>query len=171
MIMRKNLLTVVAVAAIMLVVPPCLAQRTEGGGAPACSPEGTWYGSNSLGENYLFSVTPTGGGRFTAVAEGLLDRTYCLEATGWRGELVRTGPRSYWLRQILLCDSAIPNLPGLLLWAAEGEVVMTSCDHFDATLDNVGAYFWGFGAVPFVDPFDIPFDLTATLSYDLVPFS
>jgi hypothetical protein len=104
-----------------------------------------------------------------AVAEGLLDPAFCLESTAWRGELVRTGARSYWLRQILLCDSAVPGLPGLLLWAVEGEVVMTGCDHFDATLESVGAYFWGGDAVPFVDPFDVPFPGVVTLAYDRMP--
>jgi len=34
---------------------------------------------------------------------------------------------------------------------------MTSCDRLEASIPIVGAYFWGTGKVPFVDPFDIPF--------------
>jgi hypothetical protein len=165
-IMLMRMMIGMALAAALLVVPPCIAQGTENAGPQACSPEGTWYGSNSLNQNYLFTLTPDGGGRYTAVAE---DPTFCYEATAWRGELIRTGARRYWLRQILLCDSAVPGLPGLLLWAVEGEVVMTSCNHFEATLDSVGAYFWGTGAVPFVDPFHVPYPGVVTLAYDRMP--
>lgn len=167
--MIKRVMMGTALAAAVLAALPCLAQGTENAGPQACSPEGTWFGSNSLGQDYLITLTPAGGGSFLAVAESLPDPNFCYQSTGFRGELVRTGARSYWLRQILLCDSAVPGLPGLLLWAVEGEVVMTSCDHFDATLDSVGAYFWGSGAVPFVDPFDVPFPDVVTLAYDRMP--
>jgi len=37
------------------------------------------------------------------------------------------------------------------------------CDRIDAVMPVVGAYFWGTGKVPFIDPFDIPFpEVTGT---------
>lgn len=48
-------------------------------------------------------------------------------------------------------------MPGLLLWAGEGELTIVDCDRMEGDIPVVGAYFWGTGKVPFVDPFDIPF--------------
>ena len=166
--MKKRWMVAVAVVAIALVGVSAFAQDAGEGGRRACSPEGTWFGSNSIGENYIFTITGVGGGRFTAVADGLLDTAFCAEATGWSGEMVKTGRNRYDIRQILLCDA----YGTLLLWVAEGEVVLTDCDHFDALWDTAGAYFWGTGFTPFVDPFDIPMTPPGepgTASYDRMP--
>lgn len=151
--MRMRIAVATVAVAAALVAVPCLAQKAGGGAGNECSPDGTWFGSNALGQNYIFTVTRVGGGRYTAVADGLTDPAFCSENTAFRGELKRTGPNTYELRQILLCNSG----GTLLLWAASGELVFTDCNHFDALFDNIGAYFWGTGFTPFDDPFHFPF--------------
>jgi len=166
--MKTRALTLAAAMAVLLAALPCAGQEPPTERSISCDPEGTWYGSNSLGQNYVFTVTGVGGGRYSATAEGLTDTNFCNEATAWRGELVRTGARTYLLRQILLCDASPGFPPGLWLWAFDCELVMTSCDHFDA-VGIGGAYAWGGGAVPFVDPPDIPFPDPIDLTYDRIP--
>jgi hypothetical protein len=152
--MKRNIVVAAVAAALIVVAAPAVAKQPGGGAGDECSPTGTWYGSNGLGQNYIFTVTRVGANRFTAVAQGLTDPSFCIEATAWRGEMARTGPDTYELRQILLCES--PDF-GLVLWGGLGELTFTDCNHFDASFTDIGAYVWGAGATPFVDPFDIPF--------------
>jgi hypothetical protein len=164
----KSLKRAAVSLAMILIVIPAMAGAPGNGGGNRCSPDGTWYGTNALGQNYLITVNRIGGGRYTAVAEGLNDPNFCDENGAFRGDLVRTGPNTYVLRQLLLC-----KLDGVLyLWASEGELVFTGCDHFDAVFDNIGVYLWAPGITPFVTPYDIPFippgdPLTA--AYDRMP--
>jgi hypothetical protein len=172
--MKRQLVTVGVVAFVLAVAVPAIAQDMAGGGGRPCGIEGTWYGSNSAYLNYIFRIEKNAGGGYTVVADGFSDMdlmTYCLEYTAWHGELVRTGLRTFLFRQIELCD---PNpamfgpLPGLLLWAAEGEMTLVGCDRIDAVMPSVGAYFWGTGRVPFIDPFDLPFP-EVTGSFERMP--
>ena len=166
--MKKRWMVAVAVVAIALVGVSAFAQDAGEGGRRACSPEGTWFGSNAIGENYIFTITGVGGERYMAVADGLNDPAFCAEASKWRGEMVKTGRNRYKLRQILLCDA----YETLLLWAVEGEVVFSGCDHIDVLFDSIGAYLWGTEFTPFVDPFDILFippEEPMPASYDRMP--
>ena len=151
------------VAAAALVALPAIAQDTAAEGGRPCAIEGTWYGSNSAALNFIFRIDKNAAGSHTVVADGFSDMdimTYCLDYTAWHGELAKTGPTTFRFRQIELCD---PNpdvfgpVPGLLLWAGEDEFTRTECNRLEATIPFVGAYFWGAGKVPFIDPVDIPF--------------
>ena len=53
--------------------------------------------------------------------------------------------------------TTVGPIPGLLLWASEGEFTVVDCHWLEADIPYNGAYFWGSGKVPFVDEFDIPF--------------
>ena len=151
--MKTRWMIAVAVVAIALVGVSAFAQDAGEGGRRACNPEGTWFGSNAMGQNYIFTITSIDGGRFMIVADGLTDLAFCADASNWRGELVRTGRNRYQGRQILLCNSE----GTLLLWAVEGEMAFSGCDHIDFLFDSIGAYLWGTEFTPFVDPFAIPF--------------
>ena len=66
------------------------------------------------------------------------------------------------IRQLILYrwpdPDPVANPDGnVLLGAVEGDVVFTSCDHFDIDYHTLGLYYWRPGIVPFVDPFDIPY--------------
>ena len=161
--MKRQLVNGAVLAIALLVVLPCVAQDMALEGRDACGIEGTWYGANSAFINYIFRIEKNAGGGHTVVADGFPDMdviSYCLEYTAWHGELVKTGPDTFIFRQIELCD---PNpdvfgpLPGLLLWAAEGQFTLADCTRVEASIPLVGAYLWGSGKVPFIDPFDIPF--------------
>ena len=163
-------------AAVLLFSVPCLAQNTSAEGRGGCGIEGTWYGANSAALNFIFRIEKNAAGGHIVVADGFSDMdimSYCLEYTAWHGELAKTGPNTFRFRQIELCD---PNpdvfgpIPGLLLWAAEGEFTLVDCDRLEAVMPVVGAYFWGTGKVPFIDPFDIPFpEVTGTFERMLRP--
>jgi len=169
---KRTLMGAAAVVALLVLLPGSSQERNQAASRQACHPEGTWFGANTFGNTYVIRVVSVGGGRYSAVADGWnVFVPLTLERTSFHGELVRTGPRSFWLRQIAIFainpDSGYP--PGLYLLGAEGEVTMTgaSCDHFEVAFDNVGAHFWEpFGPfydpdfvwpVPFVDEFDIDF--------------
>jgi len=167
--MKKPIMTVAVMAIVVLVSLPCVAQDTSDKGGGGCAIEGTWYGSNSAALNFIFRVEKNAAGGYSVVADGFSDPdivTYCLESTAWHGELVKTGPQTFLFRQLELCDpdpAFFGPIPGLLFWAAEGEFAMVSCDRIEAVMPIVGAYFWGNGKVPFIDPFDIPFpEVTGT---------
>ncbi len=167
--MKKQLITGSVMAIAMLVALPSIAQGTSDKGGGGCSIEGTWYGANSAGLNFIFRIEKNAAGGHTVVADGFSDPdivTYCLEFTAWHGELTKTGPNTFLFRQIELCDpdpAFFGPIPGLLLWAGEGEFTLTECNRLEATIPFVGAYFWGSGKVPFIDPFDIPFpEVTGT---------
>ncbi len=174
--MKQRLVTGAVVAVAMLVALPCIAQDASALDRGAgCGIEGTWYGANSAFLNFIFGIEKNAGGAYSVVADGFSDPdflTYCLEHTAWRGELTKTGPDTYRFRQLELCD---PNpdvfgpIPGLLLWASEGEFTMTSCDGLAADIPTTGAYFWGNGKVPFVDPFDIIFPDPVTGVFERMP--
>jgi len=174
-VMKKRLATGAIFVIVLLATLPCAAQETAAGDRGGCRIEGTWYGANSAFLNFIFGIEKNAGGSYSAVADGLSDPdilTYCLDYTAWRGELVKTGPDTYSFRQLALCD---PNpdvfgpIPGLLLWASEGEFTMTSCDRLEADIPTNGAYFWGNGKVPFVDPFDVVFPDPITGVFERMP--
>jgi hypothetical protein len=171
-----------ALLAVLALLPGASQERNQAASRQACHPEGTWFGANTFGQTFVIRLVSVGGGRYSAVADGW-DITYPVrEGTSFHGELVRTGPRSFRMRQISLFeDYPFPGFPpGPFLVGAEGEVTMTgaSCDHFEVAFDNVGAYFWEpFGPffdpdfvwpVPFVDEFDIPFP-PGVARYDRMP--
>ena len=168
---KRTLMGAAAVVALLALLPGASQERNQAASRQACHPEGTWFGSNTYGHTYVIRFVSVGGGRYSAVADGWSIPFPAREKTSFHGELVRTGPRSFWLRQISLFeDFPMPGFPpGLFLAGSEGEVTMTgaSCDHLEVAFDNVGAYFWEpFGPfydpdfvwpVPFVDEFDIDF--------------
>jgi len=173
--MKKQLITVAVMAIMILVSLPSIAQDTSDKGGGGCAIEGTWYGANSAFLNFIFRIEKNAAGSYSVVADGFSDMdfiTYCLEYTAWHGELVKTGPNTYRFRQIELCDpnpDVLGPLPGLLLWASEGEMTMTSCDRMEADIPTNGAYLWGNGKVPFVDPFDVPFPDPVVGTFERMP--
>ena len=178
--MTKRTMMVVAAVVVLLVAAPCAAQgKSVAESGKACHPEGTWFGSNDFGNTYVVRVVSVGGGRYSAVADGWStdDPPIALKWTSFHGELVRTGPRSFWLRQISIVElnpALLPeDFPPLVLAGAEGGVTMTSCDHFNVDFENVGFYEWDIDLnfdrpVPFVDPFFFPLPRIAA-SYDRMP--
>jgi hypothetical protein len=168
--MTKRVITAAALVAALMVVLPGIAQDASDDNPRACSPEGTWYGANSSGLNFIFRIVGLGGGEYSIVADGFSIPeaiNFCLDYTAWHGDMVRTGPRSYAFRQLEFCDPDPATLPepgiGLWFWAVEGEFTMASCDHMEAFMPVVGAYVWNphdptfVPPVPFVDPFAITF--------------
>jgi hypothetical protein len=166
---KRALIGAAAVAALLVVLPSAAGDGADAG-LRACNPEGTWYGANTSGLNFIFRVVGVGGGEYSIVADGFPIPeaiNFCLDYTAWHGDMVRTGPRSYAFRQLEFCDPDPATLPepgvGLWLWAVEGEFTMTSCDLMEAYMPVVGAYVWNpldpafVPPVPFVDPFDVVF--------------
>jgi len=152
--MKQRAMCVVAVVVVVLAGVSVSAQEAADARWGWCSPEGTWHGMNfSEDSPYIINIDRSGFGRYTAVAEGLT-HIGAAEDTSWRGELIRTGARTFVLRQLTLYRT----LDGITtLAAAQGEVAFTSCHHFDFTIDLLGFYVWRPGIVPFVEPFDVPY--------------
>ena len=163
--MKRNFAIGMVVVTALLVALPSVAQDLAKKGGGSCGIEGTWYGANDAGLNFIFRIDKNAAGKHTVVADGFSDPdviVYCLDYTAWHGELVKIAPNTYRFRQIELCD---PNplvfgpIEGLLHWASEGEMTLTSCNQMDAYIPTNGAYFWGQGKEPFIDEFDIEFGL------------
>ena len=177
---KRTLMSLAAVVALLVLLPGAAQLQNQAASKRACHPEGTWFGSNTDLYTFVIRVTPLSGGRYSAVADGwnTID-PIALEKTAWHGELVRTGPRSFWLRQIAIFElnpALFPTpFPPLVLVGTEGEVTMTgsSCDHINMVFENTGAYFWDIDLdferpVPFVDEFDFPVP-PGVASYDRMP--
>jgi hypothetical protein len=178
--MTKRLVTGAVLAAALLLALPGAAQDSAHGGPGWCKIEGTWYGANSAFLNFIFRIEKNAAGGYSIVADGFSDSdliNYCLEYTAWHGELVRIGPRTFRFRQIELCDpnpatfppDLFPSETGLWLWASEGVLILASCNRLEADIPTTGAYVWGTGKVPFVDPFDVPFPDPVTGTFERMP--
>ena len=152
--MKKRWMVAVAVVAIALVGVSAFAQDAGEGGRRACSPEGTWFGSNAIGENYIFTITGVGGERYMAVADGLNDPAFCAEASKWRGEMVKTGRNRYEHP----ADPALRRLrdPAAVGRRGRSGVLRTATTSTSCWTPS-GPTSGGPSFTPFVDPFDIPF--------------
>ena len=166
--MGKRLATVFVAAAALLVVLPSFAQDVSGGGRGPCAIEGTWYGTNTAGFNFIFRMEKNAAGGYSVVADGfaylLTGGDYCIESTEWHGEMAKIGPTTYRFRQLELCDPTpeflafiqlylgVTIAPGtILLWGSEGTLSLQGCDLLLADIPFNGAYELGSGAIPFDD--------------------
>jgi hypothetical protein len=177
---KRTLIGAAAVVALLALLPGAAQLQSQAESRRACHPEGTWFGANTYGNTFLVDFVSVGGGRYYAVSDGFNPNVpLALQNTGYHGELVRTGPRSFWFRQLAIYEfnpDVVPLPPGLYLMGGEGPVIMSgsSCDHFDMHIDVVGMYSWNpfdpdfVRPVPFVDEFDIPLE-PGSASYDRMP--
>ena len=62
-----------------------------------CSPEGTWYGYNTLGNLWIVTISRSGPQSFTTVMDNGVNLLFpgTTQSTDWRGEFVKTGPRQF----------------------------------------------------------------------------
>ena len=166
--MKQNLVIVMVVGAMLLVALPTLAQESEAVRGKPCGIEGTWYGSNTAGFNFVFRMEKNAAGGYSMVADGFgylpTGDEYCTNSSAWHGELAKIGPKTYRFRQLELCDPTPEFLvfvelylgvtidPGtILLWGSEGTLTLQGCNQIEADIPFNGAYEWGSGAVPFDD--------------------
>lgn len=148
--MRKLTLAIVVIGLVVAAAP---ANALKG-----CSIEGTWFGSNELGEHFVHTIIKTGAGRYKSVGQspalgpdqintpGLVAPFH-----GVHGELVKKGPRKYSSTWMLtwMVDSAIYGLP-LAAIVPYGDVKMTSCNRWKATF-GADVYLFDYGQDPFED--------------------
>ena len=156
--MRKRFLIAATAIVFVLVTTPCLAQDvSEGSGRGHwCDPAGTWWGQNETFQlEFLVTITPTGFGRYSAVAEGVNGFPPWETATAWRGELRRSGHRTFEWTQLKFAGPGQVSAEGYPdIAGAHGEMEFVDCDHFEVTFDLLAIYAWG--QTPFVDPPAIP---------------
>lgn len=152
----KTATKIMAVAAVVAMAwaGPGLAQDLDGRRGNRCDPAGTWFGQNATyGLEFLVTIVPMGGGCYSTVVEGVANDVPPWEySTAWRGVIQKTGPRTYgWVQlQFAGPSQATPPEEGVPdMAAAQGELNMVDCDHFDAEFDLIGIYAWG--QIPFVD--------------------
>ncbi len=138
----KNLILVLLCAALW--ASPCLA----GGVGNQCGLAGTWWGQNfEFQQEYLVTILSIGGGRFSAVVDGVNDFPPYEKFTSWRGEAIKTGSDTFDWSQILF--GSLPGAEVPDIFAVRGEIMLVDCDHFDASFDFGAIYAWG--QVPFGD--------------------
>ncbi len=149
-----NKIMVVATMVALAWAGSGMAQEDGGGGFRRCGPAGAWYGQNeTFAMEFLISVVPMGGGCYSIVAEGIGNSVPPWEvSTSWRGVLRKTGGRTYNMVQLMNAgpsqlsdpDDGVPDIA-----AAQGELTMLDCDHFEVEFEEIGIYAWG--QTPFVD--------------------
>jgi hypothetical protein len=178
--LARTVFSILLVGALVAAAP-CLAQGPRAvekdnakGFLHRCDPEGTWFGHNSEGLEFIFTITEVSFGRYMAVADGVNVNPYCESESAWRGELKRTGRNTYEYRQIQYCEPKPgspfpPDVP--IVWALKGTLEMTSCDSFYALVEawDGGIYSWLSQKTPFIDPPDIPIDHDIELWYERMP--
>ena len=89
--MRRLLWTMFA---LVLMLSIGIAQAGQGGN---CSPEGTWYGNNDHGNEWIVTIDRSGPTRFTCVMDygvNLLGQDV-LQQTDYRGDFIKTGPNQF----------------------------------------------------------------------------
>jgi len=126
----------------------CASPLLAGGVGNQCGLAGTWWGQNfEYEQEYLVTIVPIGGGRFSAVVEGVNDFPPYEKFTSWRGEAIKTGSDTFAWNQILFGTVLGAEVPDI--FAVRGEIDLVDCDHFDASFTFGAVYAWG--QVPFVD--------------------
>jgi hypothetical protein len=150
----KRLCIFVAAFAVLVTLPGALQAK----GAGSCKIEGTWYGSNGLGDAFVITITRTGPKTYSAVGQSPAlppdpDVTPGVIAPffGVQGDLVRTG-RSTFDSTWMLIWWVDPEIYGYQLMAIVpfGEVVLSSCDSFEAVF-GTDVFLYNFGQDPFED--------------------
>ncbi len=141
---------VMAMAGVGAVSAQDAAQEPERRG---CTPAGTWIGQNeTFGLEWLVTVEPMGGGRYSIVGEGVDDIPPWEFSTAYRGVLRKTGRRTFTFAQIKFMGPSqftdpgegVPDILGI-----KGEMTMLDCDHNEVEFAPSEFYAWG--QIPFVD--------------------
>ena len=118
-----------------------------------CTPAGTWIGQNeTLGLEFVVTVEPIGGGRYSIVAEGVDDTPPWEFSTPWRGVLRKSGPRTFSFKQIRFAGPSQFTDPGEGvpdIFGIRGEMTMLDCDHNEVEFAPSEFYAWG--QIPFED--------------------
>jgi len=162
---------VVAVVMAMACVGGVSAQDAVQEPERRCTPTGTWIGQNEvLGLEYMVSVEPMGGGRYSIVAEGIDDTPPWEVSTPWRGVLRKSGHRTFSFAQIKFMGPSLYTDPGegvpdiIGIW---GEMTMFGCDHAEVVIEPGAVYAWG--QIPFEDE-PVATTLPAIEYFTRVPF-
>ncbi len=150
--MRKLTLATIAVGLLVAATPASAAKK--------CTIEGTWFGSNELGEHFVHTIMRTGPGEYKSIGQSPALQLPALETPGLvapfygvHGELVKKGPRKYQSTWILtwMMDPAVYGLP-LAAIVPYGDIKMASCNRWKATF-GVDVYLYDYGQDPFEDGF------------------
>jgi len=117
-----------------------------------CSPEGTWYGYNDEGFVWIVTISRSGPNSFTTVMDwgANLNEPWMAGSTDWRGELVKTGPRSYDWTTMALYSTNEPTIP-FVLGYGPFTAEFTGCDSFTGAGSSS---FYGFLSYD-QDPFEV----------------
>ncbi len=153
--MKRRLLSlpVLAVVALSLLASPAGNAGVQGN----CSPEGTWYGYNTLGDVWIVTITRSGPQSFTTVMDYGANQVLppAVSSTDWRGEFQRTGTTSYdWTTiSILRAEESFPFEFALGICPLTAE--FTSCDSWQGAGE---CEFRGFnhGQDPFTEGVPLP---------------
>ena len=146
----------------------------EAGQGGKCSPEGTWYGHNDGGEAWIVTITRSGPSSFTTVMDygaNVLD-SVVVASTDWRGEFVKTGPKSYdWTTMALLRGDPNAPVPPFALGFCPLTAEFTGCDSWQGEGTCAFYGFLAYDADPFEENFPIPFGGPLQASFKRMPMS
>jgi len=124
-----------------------------------CSPEGTWYGYNTIGGLWIVTISRSGPQSYTTVMDWgpnlPMSESYgAIAAADWRGEMVKTGPKEYaWTTMSYwVYGPEGPYSLGYCPLRAE----FTSCDSWQGSGDCHWYDFGNFWDDPFVGGDPIP---------------
>jgi len=120
----KKLFFALVILGVAMILPTAL----EANGSP-CSLEGTWYGTNTLGADYIMTIARTGARSYSAVLVS--------ESGPAHGEFVRKGHRFFkttWMGYGNGPDFGYPEGTKVMYYM-HGEGRMDGCDAWTATTD------------------------------------
>ena len=148
--MLNRVCLILAIACVLAMAP-----------APAeagCGLDGIWYGNNSLGGDFVLTITKTGGGRHTAAGTNP-------EGTG-QGEFVFKRAGEYETTWLAYIDNGDGTWLAFYMY---GNVEMTSCDTWTAqTTWDLYVFEPGEFQDPFVDGIQLP-SVEVELNYRRMP--
>ena len=129
---KTTWIAIAGLLALLLVSAPAAAGG-RGAGAEPCSLRGTWYGYNNIGNVWILTISRSGPDRYSVVMDSGVNQLFpgTTASTNARGELVKTGRRSYaWTTMFYVAlDETYEGIPYGLIYAPL-EAKMTSCDTF-----------------------------------------
>ncbi len=134
-----------------------------------CDISGTWYGGNDPAFQYLWTISPMAGGRYSSVVQPGFDNHpfgYITWST-WSGELIKINARtydqqamSYWVWDLqkpeLLPPGVNPTLPEVDI--VRSRVKLLDCNTLTNTIDVYAGYYnFTPEKIPFVTPADVDY--------------
>ena len=124
----------------------------------SCDISGTWYGASDPAFQYLWTIGPAAGGRYTSIIQpGFDNQQFGFRSwTTWSGEITRIDARTFDSSAMSYWVSSPTDLPEVDI--VHGRIRLVDCNTLTHTIDTYAGYLsFAPEKTPFVTPPDLNF--------------